>query len=147
MTLKMILFGVGSLAIVSCNSSEKSYISGNDVSGVYVREYAIDVTHPETGNNIGMRKIRDTIFIEPADNNYLISNRKWRINDYDQEGWVSMEHAEDRSMPTFFASYDETAKILNPTDKNISPAISIDNKKGKLFKGSSKDFEYLKIVN
>jgi hypothetical protein len=113
------------LAIVSSNSSEKSNLSRNDVSGVYVREYAVDVTHPKTGNNIGIRKIRDTIFIEQADNNYLISNRKWRMNDYDQEG--------------------ETAKILNPTNKNILPRFLLTTIKEAFLKAARKNTSMLKL--
>jgi len=143
MTLKMTLICAGSLVIVSCNSSEKSASSQNDAFGVYVRNYAVEITNPETGDKIGMRQIRDSIFVDQADNGFKVVNRKWRSNDYDQEGWVSMEHSDDRPMPTFMASYDETsASLISP--ENVSGPMFIDHRNGKLFRDKSKDVEYLK---
>ena len=107
MTLKSILIFAGGLGLVACNSSENSRVGENDASGVYAREYSSEVTHPETGNKLGIRKIRDSIFVQAVDGGYEISNHKWRLNDYDQEGWVSMKHADDRPLPTFIAAYDE----------------------------------------
>jgi len=65
-------------------------------------------------------------------------NRKWRLNDYDQEGWVSVEHADDRPMPTFQASYDEVTASLISSENVVEPMF-IDHKNGKLFKSKSKD--------
>ena len=62
MTLKSILIFAGSLCCVACNSSENSRVGGNDASGVYAKEYSSEVTHPEPGNKIGIKKIRDSIF-------------------------------------------------------------------------------------
>lgn len=145
MTLKFILICAGSLAVVSCNSGGKSNLSGDDASGIYVREYSIEVSNPETGDKLGMQQIRDSIFIEQADAEYKISNRKWRLSDYDQEGWVSMEHAEDRPLPVFNASFDETSNSLNPKIDNIYPQLFLEQKSGKLFKNKSKNIEYLKV--
>ena len=42
----------------------------NKISGTYVKEYSFKVVNPETGNEIGFRTIRDTIFVNPIQNGY-----------------------------------------------------------------------------
>lgn len=145
MTLKLILICAGSWMLVSCNSESNSDSASADASGVYVREYATEITNPNTGDKIGMRQIRDSIFVERQDNGYKITNRKWRMNDYDQDGWVSMAHADDRPLPTFLASYDETSSELLPKGKTVSHSIFVDQKNGKILRNKSKDIEYLKV--
>jgi hypothetical protein len=146
MTLQTILICAGGLVLVSCNSGEQSSKTGNgEASGTYVREYAFEVTHSETGNKIGMRQVRDSIFIVAHDEGYQVTNHKWMMNDYDQNGWVSMAHADDRPLPTFFASYDERSEQLNSSNPNISKSIFIDMKNNKLLMNSSGDIEYIKI--
>src|SRR5688572_5843906 len=108
---RMILICAVSLSSVSCSSNEKVEANEN-TSGIYVREYSHEVTNLNSGNRIGYRKVRDTIFIEKTDKAYLVTNRKWRLNDFDNEGWVSMEHSEERPLPTFKATYDETSSSL-----------------------------------
>lgn len=145
MTLKMILIFAGALGVVSCNTKGESEIGKGDASGTFVREYTIEISNPETGNKMGMRQIRDSIFIESSDNGYKVSNRKWRMNDYDREGWVSMAHADDRPLPTFFASYDHNTKSLKPQGQEISNSIYIDQANGKLFKDQSRKNGYIRI--
>lgn len=145
MTLQFILICAGSWMLVSCNSETNSDSSSTNVAGIYVREYAVDITNPNSGDKIGMRKIRDSIFVEQQDNGYKVTNRKWRMNDYDQDGWVSMEHADDRPLPTFLASYDETSSELLPKGETISHSIFLDQENGKIFKNKSRDIEYLKV--
>lgn len=94
----------------SCTSKEKKM--NDEISGTYVKEYSFVVTNPESGNEIGVRTIRDTIFIDLAENGYKVSNRKWKLNEYDKEGWQNMEHDEDRSIPTFTAKFDSEKKAL-----------------------------------
>src|SRR5688572_28247021 len=132
MTLKFILICAGSWMLVSCNSGSNSDSASAHASGVYVREYVMEVTNPNTGDKIGMRRIRDFIFVERVDNDYKVTNRKWRMNDYDQEGWVSMEHADDRPLPAFMASYDETSSELLPKGQTVSQPILVDQKNGKI---------------
>lgn len=145
MTLKSILIFAGGLGLVACNSSEKSRPSDSDASGVYAREYSSEVTHPETGNKLGMRTIRDSIFVQAVDGGYEISNHKWRLNDYDQEGWVSMEHADDRPLPNFIAKYDDHTKALIAKSENVSQGLFLDAENGKLFKNESRDAAYLRV--
>ena len=145
MSLKFILICAGSWMLVSCNSESNSNSASADASGVYVREYSIEITNPNTGNKIGMRQIRDSIFVERADDEYKVTNRKWRMNDYDQDGWVSMEHADERPMPTFYASYDEGSLQLNPKNQSISGSIFLDQGNGKIFMNKSRNAEYLRV--
>lgn len=143
MTPKVIFIVAASCGILSCTTSADSGLSTTDVSGVYFREYAHEVSNPETGKKLGMRQVRDSIFIEQTDDGYQVSNRKWRMNDYDKEGWVSMSHAGDRPFPTFFASYDEELSALTPENSSITQPVLIE--KGRLFKDKDKEIAYQKV--
>lgn len=140
---KVIFIVAASCGILSCTSSADSDRSNADVSGVYVREYAFEVSNPETGKKVGMRQVRDSIFVERGENGYQVSNRKWRMNDYDQEGWVSMAHAEDRPLPTFLASYDDQLGALTSENSGSMQPIFIEN--GRLFKDRNKEVSYQKV--
>lgn len=129
--------------MMSCSSGGDSRITESDITGTYVREYAFEVSHLETGKKIGLRQIRDSIFVKRSDDGYQVSNRKWRMNDYDQEGWVSMQHAEDRPFPTFFASYDNRLGALTPENSNLINPIVVD--KDRLFKGAGKKNAYQRV--
>jgi hypothetical protein len=142
-TLRMILIGAGGLLIVSCNSGDKSELVNDAASGVYVREYSIEISNPNTGEKLGIRQVRDSIFIKQSDGGFEVSNRKWRMNDYDQEGWVSMAHADDRPMSTFVASYDQNTRKLDSKSPNVPYALFVDG--GKLFRNESRDIEYKKV--
>jgi hypothetical protein len=142
---KVIFIVAASCGILSCTTSADSGRSNADVSGVYVREYAFEVSNPETGKKVGMRQVRDSIFIERAENGYQVSNRKWRMNDYDQEGWVSMAHAEDKPLPTFFASYDKQSESLLPEKTGYAQPIFIDDENGTIFKDGSRELAYNRI--
>jgi hypothetical protein len=144
-TLRMMLIGTGSFLIVSCNSGERQADVKNDASGIYVREYAVEISNPNTGEKTGIRQIRDSIFVKLGADGYEVSNRKWRMNDYDQEGWVTMAHADDRPMPTFMASFDDESNQLNPQNSDVSRSLLIDIGQGKLFRNSAKDIEYRKV--
>jgi hypothetical protein len=145
MTLKMILLCACGVALVSCNSGVSGGGSVDNVSGTYVRRYAAEITNPNTGDKVGIRQIRDSIFINSTDNGYQVSNRKWRMNEYDKDGWVSMAHADDRPLQTFLASYDERSEKLNPLNSSMTQSIFIDEEGSKLFLNSSKDIEYTKV--
>lgn len=131
--------------LVSCGTGGDSSSVTTDASGTYVREYAVEVTNPETGKKIGMRQVRDSIFIVRSEDGYQVSNRKWRMNDYDQEGWVSMAHSDDRPLPTFFAEYDERLEALAPRNMAVTKPIFIDSDNGTLFKDETMQKAYQKI--
>lgn len=83
--------------ILSCGGKNNSEHEGK-ITGTYVREYSFKVTNSESGNEIGISTVRDTIFIAQTGSSYEISNNKWRLNDYDREGWQNMDHSEDGSV-------------------------------------------------
>ena len=129
-------------AIYSCGSRESTSEERDGIEGVYVREYTFTVIDPETGSKIGMGSIKDTISIRSAVDGYQIANRKWRLNDYDKEGWQNMEHADDRPFRTFQANF-------NPKDGSFASqsmiSLSLDLGKRQLFKDRSRDKPYRKL--
>ena len=98
--------------LISCGSKENRSQAADEISGTYVREYSFKVIHQETGNEVGMRTIRDTIFIRLMGQGYEVENRKWLLNDYDRGGWKDMLHTEDRPTPNFEATF-------NPIDSGL----------------------------
>ncbi len=111
MKIRRIFSLIVGLIALSCGSKNNHFESG-EVSGSYVREYTFKVINPESGTEIGMRTIRDTIIIQPINKDYEVSNNRWGLNDYDKDGWRNMEHAADRPFPTYTATYEpETASL------------------------------------
>ena len=126
-------------AIISCSSKEHHSQAEGEISGTYVREYSFMVTNPETGIEIGMRTVRDTIFVSPKENGYEVSNNKWRLNDYDREGWKNMEHSDDRPMPIYESAFDPLDSSL--INESTIP-LYLDIKDGLLCKGKKRDSPY-----
>lgn len=93
-----------------CGSNANKEI--DSVSGVYVREQTVNITDIETGKGIGLRTIRDTIFIKPLKGEFEVINHKWAMNDYDNEGWRNMQHSEDRPRPKYRAKYNDESRTL-----------------------------------
>lgn len=145
MALKESLIFAGALSIASCGTNGDRPGSTADASGTYVRAYAFEITNPESGKKVGIRQVRDSIFIERNDNGFEVSNRKWCMNDYDQEGWVNMEHADDRPLPSFVASYDPASGSLTSQNHNINESFFLDEDNVKLFRGQVHDIEYIKV--
>jgi len=92
------------------------------------------VTNPENGAEVGMRTVRDTIFIKPTGDKLEVSNRKWAKNDYDLEGWKNMEHAEDRPFPTSTANFEPVTNSFH-LDNGNSPSLSMNPNKSELKNG------------
>ena len=144
MALKVTLFFVVCVSFAACNSAEKAS-SEENIAGVYVREFSHEIINTNSGDKVGLRRVRDTILVEHTDDGYLISNRKWKLNDYDQEGWVSMKHAEDRPLPTFEASFDATSNSLIADDQLLSYPLFVDSERKRLYKGKDKNVAYTKV--
>lgn len=129
---------------MSCG--KKNSDTGTDnISGTYAREYSMRVTNPETGAEIGMRTIRDTIFIQPIDQKFEVSNRKWKLNDYDKDGWKNMDHDEDRPNPTALMTFDaKTATFTN--DQFIAAnTLSLDITTHFLYPGNNHSISFKKV--
>lgn len=105
-------------------------------SGVYVRQLISEVKQIESGAVIGMREIRDTIFITSFGNEFTINHHRWRLNDYDGNGWVNMAHGEDRPLPPYTASYHKQTKTLIPKSDLVSVRLYFDTATGKLHQNS-----------
>ncbi|HRK52778.1 MAG TPA: hypothetical protein PK185_02620 [Cyclobacteriaceae bacterium] len=114
MKTQIVLLALIANSIVSCITKKDQ--SSNEPSGTYTREYSFEVVHPETGVKIGKRTIRDTFLIRSLDEGYEVSNSKWMKNDYDENGWRDMEHAEDRPFVTYPAKYDSKNNSLTASD-------------------------------
>lgn len=136
-TISLIFLG---LLLASCQTGNDS--KEFDIPGTYVREYSFKVIHPETGDEIGTRTIRDTIFIHTKDELlYEVSNSKWMLNDYDGEGWRSMEHAEDRPMPPYQARFDPIDSAIR---SEFNPPLYLDPSTSRLYQGVKGREYYLK---
>lgn len=114
------------LIIFSCNKQRDANAT-DEISGAYVREYSFKVINPENGVELGIRLVRDTIFIKPRSDKFEVSNRKWAKNDYDIEGWRSMEHSNDRPFSSFQATYQNEPSMLNCVGCNLKISIDTDN--------------------
>lgn len=135
-----VIVAVG-IVVFACRTKDHSR-SNDKISGTYVREYSFKVVNPETGNEIGLRTIRDTIFVNPKQNGYEVSNNKWRLNDYSKEGWQNMGHTEDQPMPTYIAAYDPSDSSLNA--EHALP-LYLELIGGNLYKGEKGDAPFRRV--
>lgn len=129
------------LVILGCSAKENSKVS-DPISGTYVRVYSFKVVNPESGADIGMRTIRDTIFVEPGGDHYQVTNRKWATNDYDLEGWRNMQHSDDRPLASYSASFSSLDSTLNSQQMTTLRIVALGK---KLYKGNNQSDAYIKI--
>lgn len=141
MMMRVVSFLVGVSICYGCGNSESASSSNDSIAGTYVREYSSEILNQLSGNKMGMRTVRDTIYITSAGDNFKVRNAKWSMNDYDQEGWKNMEHAESGPLPTFTADYNESSRTLN-SGSAPDLVISEDN---KLSVGGKSEIAYAKI--
>ena len=139
--MTFVFIGVLSSIFTSFSTGESK--SDDSITGVYVREYSKEILHRMNGSKVGMTIFRDTIRISESDGGYHVVNTKWRMNDYDQDGWQDMKHGESRPLPEFDGSYDEVARTLNPKVSGIVPPLHIE--KGQLSVGPKSKIAYTKI--
>jgi hypothetical protein len=126
----------------SCGQVENA--SDDSVAGTYVREYSKEIMNQLSGNKVGMRTVRDTLYITEVGDAYQIKNAKWRMNDYDNDGWQNMEHGELGPWPSFEATYEDESKSLKSKSSGDIPALMIDES-GKLSVGGKSEIAYNKI--
>lgn len=122
------------LIIFSCNKQRDANAT-DEISGAYAREYSFKVVNQETGSEIGMRTIRDTILIRQIGNEFEVSNRKWRLNDYDKDGWQNMEHSDNRPFRPFLSRYDQKSSTL--ISESI-PMIYFDSFRNNIYTDNKK---------
>ena len=135
------LFAVAAL-VWSCGQVE----SGNNdsVAGVYVREYSREILNQLSGDKVGTRSVRDTLFIELNGDHYKVKNTKWSMNDYDNDGWQNMQHSESKPLPSFEAIYDKESKALVAKQSGTVPNVVL-SEDGKLSVGTKSEIAYTKI--
>ncbi|MBS1681600.1 MAG: hypothetical protein OJF59_001843 [Cytophagales bacterium] len=114
MKMRFSLVVVFGLLSFSCSTPNDHSGLKDEISGTYVREYSFKVINQESGNEIGMRTIRDTIIVSPMDSEYKVTNIKWQLNHYDIQGWQNMKHSDNRPKPTFVGKLDlKSATIIS----------------------------------
>jgi hypothetical protein len=131
------------LSGIACASGGEDSADSDYVAGAYVHAYTADVIDPETGEVMGTRTVRDTIFIKAVGDSYEIANRKWLMNDYDNEGWVTEMSDADKATPTYITKYDAAKKKLIPTQANKFPPFYLGD--DKIYWGEEKALEYTKV--
>ena len=130
------------LCFVVCGK-EKEYPTPDEVPGVYVNTYEVDVVDPADGQVMGSRTVRDTIFIRRSSGGFEVINRKWLHNDYDGKGWVDSMQGEIEPMHPYEAVFDATAGILSPVTKDSRPRLFLEDE--KVYWGEARALEYLKV--
>jgi hypothetical protein len=126
-------------AMFSCSTVQDSK---EEIAGTYVREYSFKIVNQESGKEIGMRTVRDTIFLRTVESEYEVSNSKWKLNDYDSEGWQNMAHSDDRPMPDFNAVFDSKEnRIVSKSQSN--QFLNLDG--NQLFKDKERKLAYVKV--
>lgn len=138
---RLTFFVAVGFAIFSCINVKESS-KGHDVAGAYAREHTFRLTNPESGADVGMRTIRDTIFIRQVDDDFEVSNNKWMLNDYDKVGWQNMEHADDRPLPSYRAQFEANENSLRT---EFAPPLFLDFEAGVLFRGKKGENPYVRI--
>jgi hypothetical protein len=142
MAFKIVVTVVVCFTILGCASKETGDARSEDVSGTYTNSYSAEVIDAETGEVIGTRVIRDTIFLRREGNGYEVSNRKWLQNDYDGNGWVDSMQGEIEPIETFKAEHNLKTGLLKPLDGNSRPPLFLEDE--KIYWGEEKALEYLK---
>ncbi len=131
---------IPAVLFVGCNS-KKDQANSDDIAGTYVMEKTYEVRHEGTGEPVGMATLRDTIIITKTSDGYEVKNRKWKKNEFDEEGWVKQEH---EATPDYKAKFEESTQTLSGEPAGLFGILEIISNEKRLVKGKSK-IEYLKI--
>ena len=138
---RLALFVLGTSIFFACDTAETS--TSDSIAGTYVREYSREILNQLSGNKVGMRTVRDTLYISSSGNGYKIVNARWRMNDYDNDGWQNMEHAEGGPWPSFDATYDSNSKSLNSEITGGAPSLLVDDR--RISVGGKSNIVYNKV--
>lgn len=144
MVLKMYFLILLLCLSAACKVTEKESASSQVVEGTYVHTYSAEVIDPATGEIMGTRTVRDSIFIKKAGEKFEVSNQKWLDDDFDNEGWVRPESKEDQPIPPYIAEYDSSTKILVPDPKERKP-VPLYIAGDFLYWGEEKALEYRRV--
>jgi hypothetical protein len=142
MAFRIVVVFVLTAGFIAC-SNEKEHPRAEQIPGTYMNTYSVDVIDPETGDLMGSRTVRDTIFIKMEEEGYEVTNRKWLLNDYDGMGWVDSMQGEIEPMAAYKGQYDVKTGILSPLEEKSRPPLTFEGK--KIFWGELRALEYLKV--
>lgn len=145
MIIKQLIIVTVGFAVISCGSRENTSNESHQITGSYVREYSFKVTNSESGREIGMSTIRDTIFVQLTEGGYSVSNRKWRLNHFDNEGWQNMGHSEDRPLPTYAATFVSEDNTLQSNPRGLFPSLYVDLSSQTISKSQRKKQCYKRV--
>jgi hypothetical protein len=134
------LFLIPAILFIGCES-QKDGQSSDEITGTYVMEKTYEVRHEGTGEPVGMATLRDTIIITKISDGYEVKNRKWKMNEFDEEGWVKQEHD---AMPDYKAKFEESTQTLNSEPAGLFSSLEIKASEKRLIKGKAKS-QYEKI--
>jgi hypothetical protein len=130
---------IGVLICYACGNAEQA--NDDSIPGTYVREYSSEVITKLTGKKVGVRTVRDTLYITAAGKQYKVENAMWCINHYDDDGWRILEDVEFGPFPPFIAIYNETSRTLN---SRAAPDILV-SEDGRLFVEGKSEIIYTKL--
>lgn len=134
-------FLIGMSLCWACGSPKESVSEDQSISGTYVREFSREILNQASGNKMGMRMVRDTLYITPHEDGYRVENARWSMNDYDNEGWRDMEHAEGGPLASYTARYDGNSRTLQ---SDSAPELVVVEG-GRLSVGGKSAITYSKI--
>lgn len=134
------LFLIPAILFIGCQS-KKDGQNSDDIAGTYVMEKTYEVRHEATGEPVGMATLRDTIIITKISDGYEVKSRKWKKNEFDEEGWVKQEHG---SSPSYNAKFEESTQTLSSQVSGMFAPIEIDRSRNVLIRGKSR-IEYTKV--
>jgi hypothetical protein len=134
------LFLIPAILFIGCES-QKDGQSSDGIAGTYVMEKTYEVRHEATGEPVGMATLRDTIIITKISDGYEVKNRKWKKNEFDEEGWVKQEHD---ATPDYKAKFEESTQTLNSDPAGLFSSLEINAHEKRLIRGKTRS-EYEKI--
>jgi hypothetical protein len=134
------LFLIPAILFIGCQS-KKGGQNSDDIAGTYVMEKTYEVRHEATGEPVGMATLRDTIIITKISDGYEVKNRKWKKNQFDEEGWVKQEHD---SSPDYKAILEESTQTLRSEPAGLFSSLIFKSTERRLIKSSGKG-EYSKL--
>lgn len=121
------------LLLTACDTNKKE--AADEISGTYVMEKTYEVKHELTGAPVGMAVLRDTIIVTRISEGYQVENRQWKMNQFDEEGWVQQEQ---RGSKTYRAKFDEATRTLNSEPEGLARPLEVKVNEGVVLKGEEK---------
>lgn len=134
---------------IGCVVSSES-VPAERIIGIYTLESSFFV--PESKRPIGdilrAAKVRDTIYITAKQSGFEVTNKKWRLNNYDMEGWQKLRPGSTGgAMYTYHATFDPTDSSLVADLPGMMPTLYLDIPGEELYKGRDRTKGYTRISN